>query len=227
MNGIMSNGSTRRLFCPKCGWSNIRSSELTSFLDWVAKFAGLSPLRCRSCRLRFYRPWFVARRAFPLVTTHRSTSALRAGRIALDPRYTSPMAANPQEGTTSAAAVSQGTVLLLDDDSGSRKLLRRLLDREHYAVHEVAAVGAALAELQRRDVDLAIVNLSGHEGMTAVRTLRGAHPDLIVVVLSETPAPSEKSEKLVILPKPSRALAVLQNIRYLMSQDRQSGITIT
>jgi CheY-like chemotaxis protein len=227
VNGIMRNGSTRRLFCPKCGWSNIRASELVGFLDWVAKFAGLSPLRCRNCRLRFYRPWFFARRAFPLVTTHRSISASKPGRIALDPRYTSPMAVNPQGGATSVAEAPHGTVLLLDDDSGSRKLLKRLLDREHYAVHEVPGVGAALAELHRRDVDLAIVNLSGQEGMTAVRTLRAAYPDLIVVVLSETPAPSEKSEKLVVLPKPSRALAVLQNIRYLMSQDRQSQITIT
>jgi CheY-like chemotaxis protein len=225
VKGMMMNGSTRRLFCPKCGWSNIRSSELVSFLDWVAKFAGLSPLRCRSCRLRFYRPWFLARRAFPLVTTHHSTLASRPARIALDPRYTSPIAVIPQGETTPVSLVPEGTILLLDDDPASRKLLRRLLDREGYVVREVSGASAALAELRGRGIDLAIINLNGHGGMAAVRTLRTAYPDLIVVVLSETAAHSEKSEKLVILPKPSRALVVLQNIRYLMSQDRRPEIT--
>jgi hypothetical protein len=59
----MVNEAAKRLFCPKCGWSNLRSSQRAGFLDWMAKFAGLSPLRCRSCRLRFYRPWFLVKRA--------------------------------------------------------------------------------------------------------------------------------------------------------------------
>jgi DNA-binding response OmpR family regulator len=143
----------------------------------------------------------------------------------MGPQGAPSIAVTPQEEITSGAAAPQVSILLLDDDPGSRKLLRRLLDREDYEVHEVSAVSAAVAELRDRDVDLAIVNLNGQEGKTAVRTLRGAYPDLTVVVLSETVAPSEKSEKLLILPKPSRALVVLQNIQNLMSRVRRPEIT--
>jgi CheY-like chemotaxis protein len=227
VKGMMMKGTKRRLSCPKCGWSNVRSSEVVSVLDWAAKFAGFSPLRCRSCRLRFYRPWFLARRAFPLVTTHHFNAASKPARIALDPRYTSPTAEIPTEEANPVALGQQGRVLLLDDDRGSRKLLRRLLDREGYAVREVPGVTAALAELRNTGIDLAIVNLNGHEGKVVVRSLRNAHPDLIVVVLSETPLPADKSRKLVVLPKPSDALAVLQNIRHLMSQERRPEIAHT
>jgi CheY-like chemotaxis protein len=212
VKGMMMKGTKRRLSCPKCGWSNVRSSEVVSVLDWAAKFAGFSPLRCRSCRLRFYRPF---------------NAASKPARIALDPRYTSPTAEIPTEEANPVALGQQGRVLLLDDDRGSRKLLRRLLDREGYAVREVPGVTAALAELRNTGIDLAIVNLNGHEGKVVVRSLRNAHPDLIVVVLSETPLPADKSRKLVVLPKPSDALAVLQNIRHLMSQERRPEIAHT
>src|ERR1700683_2126908 len=215
---MMVKGTARRLFCPKCGWSNIRSSEPVGLLDWAAKFAGLSPLRCRSCRLRFYRPWFLAKRASPLVTARRSNSASavasRDTRVSVTSQEANPVSVFPQ-----------GAILLLDDDSASRKLLRRLLDREGYMVREASDSSAALAELRGAEMDLAIVNLNGHEYKTVVRTLRSAHPDLIVVVLSETVSSEEKSEKMVILPKPSQALAFLQNIRHLMSQERRREIT--
>jgi len=118
VNGMTVKGTARRLFCPKCGWSNIRSSELVGFLDWVAKFAGLSPLRCRSCRLRFYRPWFLAKRAFPLVTTHHSPSASavasRPSRVAMDRQEDVTL----QEATP-VSVFPQGAILLRDDDSAS------------------------------------------------------------------------------------------------------------
>jgi DNA-binding response OmpR family regulator len=78
----------------------------------------------------------------------------------------------PQEKTTPVSVVPEGTVLLLDDDPASRKLLRKLLDKEGYVVHEVSGVGAALAELRNTGIDLAIVNLNGHEGKIVVRSLR-------------------------------------------------------
>jgi CheY-like chemotaxis protein len=213
------NGTIRRLFCPKCGWSNIRSSELEGFLDWAAKFAGLSPLRCRSCRLRFYRPWFLARRASPLVTTRRSPPAPEVVSMPNE------AAAIPQEVAAMDAVVQPGAVLLLDDDPASRKLLRRLLDREGYVVREASDTGAALAELRNTEMDLAIINLSVHETKTMVRTLRSAYPEMVLVLLSETHPFAEESEKLVFLPKPSYAFAVLQSIRHLMSRDRRLGIT--
>lgn len=49
-----------RLTCPKCGWSNVRPSIRTSFLDRALVLALLAPFRCRKCRLRFYRPLWSA-----------------------------------------------------------------------------------------------------------------------------------------------------------------------
>jgi DNA-binding NarL/FixJ family response regulator len=71
-------------------------------------------------------------------------------------------------------------------------------------------------------MDLAIVNLSlPEEGETAVRELRNTHPTLIVLVLSETPEIEERSNQLLILPKPSRAIAVIETVRGLMAPHRQ------
>lgn len=40
--------------CPHCGWSNIRRSMQSTVWDRVARLFFLVPVRCRSCRHRFY-----------------------------------------------------------------------------------------------------------------------------------------------------------------------------
>jgi CheY-like chemotaxis protein len=140
----------------------------------------------------------------------------------------------PVQRPSSAAAVTPSTqpassqptaalpaILLLDDDPASRKLLRRLLNREGYQVHE-GSRASAVADWRGAEMDLAIVNLSlPEEGETAVRELRKTHPTLIVLVLSETPEIEERSNQLLILPKPSRAIAVIETVRGLMAPHRQ------
>jgi hypothetical protein len=82
--GSMDVEVEKRIFCPKCGWSNVRSSKEAGFLDGAAKLFFLAPLRCRSCRLRFYRPWFVAKRASPVITVHhpiRTSAAFPQGSL--------------------------------------------------------------------------------------------------------------------------------------------------
>lgn len=41
--------------CPRCGWSNTRLSVPDGVLDGLARAILLAPIRCRSCRHRFYR----------------------------------------------------------------------------------------------------------------------------------------------------------------------------
>ncbi len=41
--------------CSRCGWSNARISAPSSILDWLLKPFFVVPVRCRSCRARFYR----------------------------------------------------------------------------------------------------------------------------------------------------------------------------
>jgi hypothetical protein len=43
------------LTCPRCGWSNVRHSQMSGILDYVMRAFLLSPYRCRCCRKRFYR----------------------------------------------------------------------------------------------------------------------------------------------------------------------------
>lgn len=199
----MVNAAAKRLFCPKCGWSNIRLSERSGFLDGVAALLFLAPLRCRNCRRRFYRLLFIARRAAPVATAHHPIPA------AVDV---------PKPIPAPAPVVRRKIILLLDDDPALRRLLGRLLGRKGYEVREASDAGAAVAELRGAEIDLAIVNLSARED-EAVRALRSAHPELPVIVLSETLGPVEASEKLLILPKPSRVFAVVEGVRDLMSRD--------
>lgn len=45
--------STRR--CPHCGRHNVRPSFQTGVVDTAVSLVGLEPMRCRSCRTRFFR----------------------------------------------------------------------------------------------------------------------------------------------------------------------------
>jgi DNA-directed RNA polymerase subunit RPC12/RpoP len=47
--------SQTRLRCPACGSRDIRRSFPKPFLDALMSVFKLQPLRCRSCRHRFYR----------------------------------------------------------------------------------------------------------------------------------------------------------------------------
>lgn len=195
-----------RLFCPNCGWSNIRSSKEAGFVDRAAKLVLFAPLRCRKCRLRFYRPWFVAKRASPIVTAHRH-AVLASAEV---PNVRPP---------TPAPIAPRRIILLLDEDPALRKLFRRLLDKRGYEVREVIDTRSALAELREPGIILAIVNpISSDDGEAAARMLRRANPKLMIIVLSETRAFPEKSERLLILPKPSSVFAVIDAVRNVPSQ---------
>ena len=188
----------KSISCPKCGWSSVRVSDRTGVLDRAARLLFLSPLRCRKCRLRYYRPWFVARRA---LLVERPTPA------------PAPVSAPVFVSIPVPAAVIRPRILLLDDDPALRNLLRRLLRKEGYEVREASDIYAAVAELRGTKMDLVVVNLNAAEqGESAVRALRSAYAELTIVVWSEAAGLGEKSENLLILPRPSRPFAVVSVI---------------
>ena len=202
----------RRPFCPNCGWNNVRLAEQVGFVDLVAKIFFFTPLRCRNCRLRFYRLRSVAKRAQTMGTVYDPAPAPS---IVPKRSWSSEI---PR--VIDVSVVSRRIILLLDDDPALRKLLRRLLDREGYEVREAADAGAAAAALRDTGIDLVIVNLSDRNaGEAAVQGLRRAYPELMVMVLSEAIDLRETSERLMILPRTLHISAVVKNVRdYLMSQ---------
>jgi CheY-like chemotaxis protein len=200
----MMESEAKRVFCPKCGWSNIRRSERAGFWDGTAFLLFLAPLRCRNCRLRFYRPWFLAKRAQPLVPEHR-------------PIRVSVVAPDPDPTPAAAPAAPRRIILLLDDDPSLRKLLGRLLTREGYEVREASDSDSAVAALRGAGIDLVVINLSVSEAAEkAAHALTSVRPELSVIILTETPNFSGVSERLLILPKPSHVLAVVEGVRDLM-----------
>jgi len=116
------------------------------------------------------------------------------------------------------------TILLLDDDPALRRLFSRLLRREGYVVREASDTRGALEELDAGRIDLVFVNFNAPEaGEMAVHLLMSAYSALTVIVLSERVGFAETSQKLLILPKPSRVFEVVQSVREMVSRERQIG----
>lgn len=110
-------------------------------------------------------------------------------------------------------------VLLLDDDPSVRRLFNRLLTKEGYMVEEATDIAAANAELRVMLPDLMVVNLSSsREEETAVKNFRKAHPELNMVVLSETGDPSMNADKLFFVPRPCRVSTLIALVDDIAAQ---------
>ncbi len=173
----------------------MRQSERAGVVDRAAALLFLAPLRCRKCRLRYYRPWFIANRALPV--------------------FDKPDPVRP--AVAAQAPAGPPMILLLDDDPAMRKLVARLLSREGYEIREASDDAGAMGELTAEKVDLVLINLSAADaGEKAVHTLRTAHAELPIVVLSE--GLRESSENLFVLPKLSRPVAVVSFIAQTLEE---------
>jgi CheY-like chemotaxis protein len=190
-------------------------------LDYALAFLILTPLRCRKCRLRFYRPWFMVRRAassgVPEVETR---SAL--------PAISSPPLAAPPDATL-LAEETPPSILLVDEDAAMRKLLAMLLHREGYTVHHAADPDEAMAALSTGPIDVVVVNLSDNEQPVAIRTWLSAYPELGIIALSsgnETKVSlnGTSENNLLTLPLPSRPRNVVQAIQRLLDGSRMNAL---
>jgi len=203
--------------CPKCGRSDVQGSSRAGFWDHLAAFLLLTPVRCRKCRLRYYRSWFMVRRA----------DAKPASVIEIRDEIRDEI----REATR--APQTQPSVLLLDEDAALRKLLSRVLTREGYEVHEAVDPTEAMLELRAGAIDVVIINLSEEEHPGVVRDLRIAHPRLMIVALSsagdaaELPA-SSPGGRLLILSRPVRPHALIHELKAMrdevLSSDVHSGV---
>jgi CheY-like chemotaxis protein len=82
-----------------------------------------------------------------------------------------------------------GAILILAGDLSIRKLLRRLVERRGYQTIETAESGDLASELERRPVDLLVVDVTdaGIHGVQRVLELAKKHPHLKVLALASEP----------------------------------------
>src|SRR4029077_6446934 len=77
-------------------------------------------------------------------------------------------------------------ILLLDDDPGVRRMLRRVLENEEYLVRSASTGAEALQIAAREYVDLVLLdlNLPGENGWEVFERLTTANPTMPVIVIT-------------------------------------------
>jgi DNA-binding NtrC family response regulator len=77
-------------------------------------------------------------------------------------------------------------VLVIDDDPGLSEVIELLLAREGYAAERAGTVKAGLERVGTGDIDLVITDLKLPDGtgLDAIRSVRAAHPELPVIMIT-------------------------------------------
>jgi len=77
-----------------------------------------------------------------------------------------------------------GTILVVDDDEGVRKVLTRWVTDMGYAVKAAESADQALEIMREGDVDVALcdVRMPGHDGIWLLDQIRRFHPDIASVL---------------------------------------------
>lgn len=93
---------------------------------------------------------------------------------------------------------SHGNVLVTDDDSGLRRVLRNTLNSLGFNVSEASDGEHALSEIQRGQFDVVLldVNMPGMGGIAACHAMRGLFPTLQIVMLSVRDCEDDKVRAL-------------------------------
>ena len=88
--------------------------------------------------------------------------------------------------STAAPAMSDYTVLVVDDDTAERQTLRAMIAAEGYTVDDVGGGLEALEALRQSPVNLVLTDLfmSGVDGWELVKSIKSDYPKTHVVVLS-------------------------------------------
>lgn len=141
--------------------------------------------------------------------------------------YLPAVQAQPAAVSGGAAAEPAGghgeTVLVIDDESGVREIARALLEARGYRVL-LAENGPAGLSLYRGHPAIAVVvtdmMMPGMQGVEVIAQLRSINPDARIVAMSgvigEQTAVTEEPGRLVFLPKPMPASALVRAIRRVL-----------
>ncbi len=90
------------------------------------------------------------------------------------------------------------SILILQDDTPIRALLRAALEEQHDVVSVAATVGEALRLVRRRNFELLLaeVRRPALEGLSGLGLLQRAHPSLKLVVITSCAGPSDPFRSL-------------------------------
>jgi two-component system NtrC family response regulator len=91
-----------------------------------------------------------------------------------------------------------GKILVVDDLSMNRELIREALGDSEYEISEAATAPDALERLQHRETDLVIsdVRMPGMSGVELLRRLHRDYPDVVVVLVSAFASISDAVEAM-------------------------------
>jgi hypothetical protein len=115
------------------------------------------------------------------------------------------------------AHAAQGTVLVVEDDSGVRRVTVRILERHGYDVLTAADAAEALELVQSRGGELGLVItdvvMPGMSGLELARRLGETRPDVPVIFVSGyTDRPDELPDGALFLGKPFTSTGLLQEV---------------
>ncbi len=109
----------------------------------------------------------------------------------------------------------QATILVVDDETGIRELIRKILTRERYRVLEAGSAEEALSAAQGQPVDLLItdVMLPGMQGPDLARRMQQMLPALKALFISGYTGQERLPAGARFLAKPFTLAALLEKVR--------------
>jgi len=116
---------------------------------------------------------------------------------------------------TKPAPGGPATILVVDDETGIRELIRKILVREHYHVLEAESAEEALTMMQGQTIDLLItdVMLPGLRGPELARRMRQAAPKLKTMFISGYTGSEGIPPGAPLLAKPFTLGSLLEKVR--------------
>ncbi len=77
-------------------------------------------------------------------------------------------------------------ILIIDDDSDVRKVLRKMLENEGHSVDEATDGGKGVVAYQKKPADLVITDMimPETEGIETIRELKRRNPDVKIIAIS-------------------------------------------
>jgi CheY-like chemotaxis protein len=101
-------------------------------------------------------------------------------------------------GVSDAGKKLKMTLLIVDDNAGIRRILRRVLVDTASTIWECTDGSAALSayEQHRPDIVLMDIHMPGTDGLTATRQIRGFDPAAQIVVVTDYPDEDIKAAAL-------------------------------